>query len=229
MKIGIIAVLGILVFSSMARAESLLQPIKPEKTITRAKLVAQVVKKDMQAIAADRAHLKSLAGKSGVEQQRESLLGQIAACEREIGLAKSSTPLHFSRIDAGRHLPKHAIGYIVFVKVFQILTPTSALCRVDYDVGYIQSFDSTGGADSAPQLDIEGFKRPVLFKGFNFSDCANGDRRFVHCLISCNGTVSYKTVGGASNTVLEIIPIRVTKQEHSARKPQSHLKKNNGA
>ncbi len=160
------------------------------------------MKRDTNRIAAVRIKLRQLAGKNGVGKVRAVLLKQMRKCREEIAAIKLKRMPHFHSLDhfwmvataqvgisgMAYHLRPGTIGYIHDdFSIVQVLSPTSALCRL--------------GVDSNP-------RRLIRLDGVDFSEVTEKHYDAFHGLCECGMPVTYPTITG-SNTVPEVYAIKL--------------------
>ncbi|MHB1769082.1 MAG: hypothetical protein ACYCUV_14685 [Phycisphaerae bacterium] len=201
--------------------------------------VSRQISKDKNLISADRAKLRALAGRNGVQKQRVALLQQIISCRRETiyykrgGMPKSGGLVkqiasYQSEIKYYRHggilkfgdliniagngirFPGE-IGYLkCTITAFQILKPHKALCQT--------TLPGLRDSDTGEYLIYPQDGPIVMVEGYDFNNVAVGDDVSNHLLWQVKKTVTYSTVSGGTNTIWEIHPVKIVNDINPKRK-----------
>ncbi len=221
---SIVAAILLVLCGTGAAGGSTLRPLKPEKAISKKKLLADAAAHDKKSIATDRALLRKIAGQTGKEAQRQALLRDISECRREIGMIRSGSPLRFHHLDRWRAFPKKGtIGHITSVKIFQVLNAKNALCRIAYNLTkkeaqrLLETLNLNSLYGGEPLAQPTYVERLFLLRGFDFSNCRNGEHKSVKCMVRVGGIVNYGTAAGGSNTATLIVPVKVTDAKTKAK------------
>ena len=190
-----------LIFCGRCAGESTLHLAKDAKTVKLSIWLRQRIRRDTALIAADRAKLIALAGKSGHVRQRRQLLNQMRICRVEITACKNDRCPHFGYLiqrppplpkgwysigdTVEYHFRRGNIGRLYYaLLVDQILSPTSAICRV------------------------LGEHRVFLVTGVDFSGKISNSAAYYPGLCQVGKPYTYATIDGSSNTIPAIHAIR---------------------
>ena len=188
-----------LIFCGRCAGESTLHLAKDAKAVKLSIWLRQRIRRDTAIIAADRAKLIALAGKSGHVRQRRQLLKQMRICRVEITACENDRCPHFGYlcqawISASEfygaqgmiyHFRRGNIGGLHYIlRVDQILSPTSAICH------------------------LQGNRREFLVTGVDFSVTTNNRIVYYPGLCEVGKPYTYATVGDSSNTIPAIHAIK---------------------
>ncbi len=184
-----------------------LQPRLPIKTIDGDQYLKSQISYQQSQIAADRASLRRLAGRSGVQPQRNKLLRDITIHRRRRNVLQSAlragTTPKFSALSMV-HLRVGQIGRISDQWSLREILNQKVALGCDYYFPEIKQH--------AP---IYLYHRPTFqniwfaVKGFDLSGLATPMGASIHCVCLVSGTMSYTSVLGARRTVFVLTPIQL--------------------
>lgn len=217
-----IFVTSVILFAGISSSDGMnglphLKAIKFCGTITEAQLRAKWIQLDKSKMAIDRAKLFAIAGKSGVEAQRKSLLADIVKLRIDLRRAEIKGPIPPAHMPAEFNpgsLPAGQIGRIPgYPTVFQVVDKKDALCRISRSYliyGYSGPTVLPPGAQ-APIPGIIGSRTShalVFMSGFDFSLASNHSHVYITVPCRIVGVYKYQTAMGSTNTVPKIEPLR---------------------
>lgn len=209
-----------LVFSPISMGATL-RPAAP-RVLSAAKLRAKYAARDQRAIRADRRHLRSLAGRSGVARERAMVVADLRLRRRSLNaLRRGGSPWERPLV----HLRPGAIGRVFALSIVQIMGPQAARATilVPYARERGERIASVPGAAPIYIVKYKGHHyladaRVVALVGWRTANLRDGEGITQHGLVQVAKPLTYQAVGGQM-TIPAIRPVVVQKNAKATAGP----------